>query len=374
MSLKEERELNPTSRDQVNRAKNAAQSKNFDYAITLLQAALKDEPLFLKGRQLLRAVEIQKFKAMSSFTRQMASMRMPAGLKLSTSKKTPQELLIQAEEILAQDPYNPKANGMIAEAGTALGYPDFKCFAFETLKDGKPEDKANLNLLAQAYMEANNFPKAVATFERILEIDPRDGDALSGLKNATAANASKSGGWESTGGDYRNVLKSKTEAEQLEQEAKVVKSADAIQEQIDLNFQKHQADPTNPNYSKAIAKLFEQRNDYASAIQWYAHAFEAGGRTDPSLEKTIGDLRLKTVEQELQALRTELAAQTDPELQAQSQAWRRGPAGLRSGGRSRCRAQEDPSWPRPRRGCPYAACPVAPARPGRRRRLCGARR
>jgi hypothetical protein len=49
MSLKEERELNPTSRDQVNRAKNAAQSKNFDYAITLLQAALKDEPLFSKA-------------------------------------------------------------------------------------------------------------------------------------------------------------------------------------------------------------------------------------------------------------------------------------------------------------------------------------
>jgi tetratricopeptide (TPR) repeat protein len=320
MSLKAERDLNPTSRNQVNRAKTAAQSKNYDYAITLLQATLKDEPLFLEGRRFLRAVEIQKYEATGSFARQMTSMKMTGGMmKFSSGKKTPEEQLIQAEEILAQDPYHLKANVMIAEAGVALGYLEFKCFAYETLAKGKPTDKAILNSLAEAYMEAKDAAKAEKTYERILEIDPRDGDALSGLKNASAANASKTGGWDTSEGDYRNVLKSKTEAEQLEQEAKVVKSADAIEEQIRINFEKHEAEPTNPVYSKAIAQLFLQKNDYGTAVQWYEHAFEAGGRIDSSLEKVIGDLRLKKVEQELQALRNDLAAQTEPELQAQAQ-------------------------------------------------------
>jgi tetratricopeptide (TPR) repeat protein len=321
MSLKAERDLNPTSRNQVNRAKTAAQAKNYDYAITLLQATLKDEPLFLEGRRFLRAVEIQKYKAMGSFTRQMASMRMTGGImKLSaTGKKTPQEQLIQAEEILTQDPYQLKANTMIGEAGLALGYPEFKCFAFETLSEGKPNDKTILNSLAEAYMEAKDAAKAEKTYERILELDPRDGDALSGLKNASAANASKVGKWD-TATDYREILKSKTEAEQLEQEGKVVKSADAIEEQIGVNFQRHQAEPTNPVHSKAIAQLFLQKNDYGSAVQWYEHAFEAGGRIDSSLEKTIGDLRLKKVEQELQELHAILAGQTEPEAQAQTQA------------------------------------------------------
>jgi tetratricopeptide (TPR) repeat protein len=173
MSLKSERDLNPTSRNQVNRAKTAAQSKNYDYAITLLQATLKDEPLFLDGRRFLRAVEIQKYKAMGSLARQMASMRMTGGaMKLSSAKKTPQEQFIQAEELLAQDPYNVKANTMIAEAGAALGYPEFKCFAFETLKDGKPTDKVILNSLAQAYMDAKEAAKAEKTYEMILDIDP----------------------------------------------------------------------------------------------------------------------------------------------------------------------------------------------------------
>ena len=320
MSLKVERDLNPTSRSQVERAKTAIQSKNFDYAIALLQAVLKDEPLFLKGRQLLRAVEIQKYKAMGSFTRQMTNMKLTGGMmKLSSGKKTPQEQLIQAEEVLTLDPYNLKANTLIGEAGVALGYPEFKTFAYETLSEGKPKDKAILNSLAKAYMEAKDPAKAEKTFEKILELDPRDGDALSGLKDASAAKASENWDKAKDSDDYREALKDKGQSEQLEQEAKVVKSSDAIQEQIEVNYKKHEAEPNNPSHSKAIGQLLVQRNDYGAAIPWFEHAFQAGGSTDSSLEKTIGDLRLKHTEQELQTLKAQLDEQTDPEIQKQLQ-------------------------------------------------------
>ena len=320
MSLKTERDLNPTSRSQYTRAKTAAQSKNFDYTIALMQAVLKEEPLFLEGRQFLRAVEIQKYKAMGAFARQMLNVKLTGAVMKLSSKSTPQEQMVQAEEILADDPYQAKANAMVGDAGMALGHPEFKCFAYETLVEGKPNDKASLTSLAQAYMEAKDFPKAINTYERIIELDPRDGEALSGLKNASAANASKAGNWESNPEDFRTKLKSQSEAEKLEQEAKVVKSADAIQDQIDRNFEKFQAEPTNPAFPKAIAQLCVQRNDLESAITYFQYAFEAGHKQDSSLEKTIGNLKLKKAEVELTALRNELAAQTDPELQAQAQA------------------------------------------------------
>jgi tetratricopeptide (TPR) repeat protein len=170
-----------------------------------------------------------------------------------------------------------------------------------------------------AYMKMKDAVKAEKTYERILEIDPRDGDALSGLKNASAAHASKSGGWE-TATDYRGVLKDVHGAVKLEQDAKVVKSADAIEEQIQVNFQKHQAEPNNPLYSKAIAQLFLQKNDFGNAVDWFESAYVAGNKIDSSLEKTIGDLRLRKAEQELQELRASLAGLTDPEQQAQQQA------------------------------------------------------
>lgn len=327
MSLKTERELNATLRSQVNRAKTAAQSKNYDYAVQLMLNVLKEEPLFLDGRRFLRAVEIEKYKAMGTFTRQMASIKMTGGImKLGTGKKSPQEQLIAAEEILVSDPYHVKANVMIGDAGTELGYPEFKCFAYETLISGKPTEKSFFHSLGQAYMEAKDPAKAVQTYERLLEIDPRDGDALSAMKNAQAAQShthwnkaeerAKSGDEKS----FRDALKSEEESGQLEQEAKVVKSADAIQEQIEINYQKHVADPANVNYPKTIARLSEQRNDFASAIQWYQHAYEIGKRTDSSLERVIGDLQLKLAETELRQLREQLAVETNPEQQAAIQA------------------------------------------------------
>jgi tetratricopeptide (TPR) repeat protein len=319
MSLKSERDLNPTLKGIVARAKAAEQSKNYDYAINLLQSALKEEPLYLDGRRLLRVVEIMKYNALSNFNKQMLSVKVgSAAMKLSSAgKKEPAEQLQMAEEVLALDPFQAKANTLVAEAGVKLGYPEFRCFAYETLAQGKPDDKVILNTLAATYMELRSFEKAIKTYERILQIDPRDGDALSGLKNAHAAESSKSGGWEKKDGTYRDALKDKGESVELEQQSKIVKSTEALDAQIQVNYQKWQEQPTNPVHSRAIAQLFQQKNELASAIEWYQEAFRAGGNVDTSLEKVIGDLRLKKGEQELRALMDTAEAQTDPEVKAQ---------------------------------------------------------
>jgi tetratricopeptide (TPR) repeat protein len=321
MSLKSERDLNQNSRNQYNRAKDAYGSKNYEYAISLIQSVLRDEALFLEGRRFLRAIEIQKYESLNAFSRQMQSMKVASSVvKLTTAaKKHPSEQLAIAEEVLALDPFNSKANTLVADAGKALGFPEFKAFAYETLAKGKPNDKLILNTLAETYMELKDAVKAEKTYERLLELDPRDGDALSGLKNASAAHASKVGNWD-TAKDYRDVLKDKLESEQLEMQSKVVKSGSALDEQIRLKSEKHQAEPANPAHPKAIAELYVQKNDYANAITWYQKAFELGGKVDSSLEKTIGDLRLRKVEKEMQELSQALAGETDPGQQAAAEA------------------------------------------------------
>jgi tetratricopeptide (TPR) repeat protein len=327
MSVKTYRDLNPTGRSQVDRAKTAAQSKNYDYAIALLQATLKDEPLYLEGRQLLRSVEIVKYKATGTLTRQMANMRTGTlAMKLS-SKKSPQEQLAAAEEILAIDPYNTKANTTVGETGMALGCPELKCFAYETLVASKEGAKAGdksvipfLRTLADSYMEAKVPDKAISTYEKILEIDPRDGDSLSGLKNAEAAKSHEKWNTAEKSGDFREALADAKEAETLEQKSKIVKSTDAIEDQIQANYAQWQADRTNPVYAKTIAALYLQRNEFANAIPWYQEAFEAGGQIDSSLEKTIGDLKIRAGETALHELKEQLSQEPDPEAQANLQA------------------------------------------------------
>jgi len=325
MSVKTYRELNPTARSQVDRAKTAIQSKNYDFGIMLLLSALKDEPIYLDGRRLLRAAEIQKYNTTGTLTRQMTSVRAGTlAMKLS-AKKSPQEQLAAAEEILQTDPYNQKANMAIGEAGAALGCPELKCFAYETLASSKGDDKSAvpfLRTLAEAYMEAHQADKAVSTLEKVLNLDPRDGDALSLLKNAQAAVSHQK--WEEAQktDDFRKALKDEKESEQLETQSKIVKSSESIEEQIQLHYQKWQEATTNQDkalHAKKIGQLYEQRNEFNHAIPWYQAAFEAGGSLDSSLERAIGDLRLRAAQSEIRALQDTLAQQTDPEVKAQYQ-------------------------------------------------------
>lgn len=310
MPLKTESELSAVQRDSYNRARSALTARNYDYTISLMQGLLKTEPLFLEGRRMLRAASIQKYKALSGFSKQMTSVKV-AGMvvKASAGKKQPNDALILAEEILAIDPYNGKGNEMIAEAANALSEPELGAMAYETIKEGNPKDKGNLLHLADLYMKMGDFPKAEKTYGQVLEIDPRDGDALHGMKSASAAHASRSGGWDSAT-DYRDIIKNKDEAKALEQANRVVKSDEAIDEQIAQLYEKVQSEPANLNPPKQIAQLCEQKEDFQSAIQWYEYTFEAGKRTDNSLEKKIDDLKMEVLDRQLAEARK--AAAADP--------------------------------------------------------------
>lgn len=310
MPLKTESELSAVQRDSFNRARSALNARNYDYTISLMQGLLKTEPLFLEGRRMLRAAAIQKYKALSGFSKQMTSVKV-AGMvvKASAGKKQPNDALILAEEILAVDPYNGKGNEMIAEAALALNEPELGAMAYETVKEGNPKDKGNLIRLADVYMKMGDFPKAEKTYGQVLEIDPRDGDALHGMKSASAAHASRSGGWDSAT-DYRDIIKNKDEAKALEQANRVVKSDEAIDEQIAQLYEKVQSEPSNLNPPKQIAQLCEQKEDFQSAIQWYEYTFDAGKRTDNSLEKKIDDLKMAVLDRQLSDARK--AATDDP--------------------------------------------------------------
>ena len=66
-----------------------------------------------------------------------------------------------------------------------------------------------------------------------------------------------------------------------------------IDEQIASLFARHEVNPGDGKISQAIAALWVQKGDYESAILWYEHAFESGGRVDSRLENIINDLKLR---------------------------------------------------------------------------------
>jgi Tfp pilus assembly protein PilF len=59
-------------------------------------------------------------------------------------KKNPIEALKTLEEALAMEPYNYKANTMMADIGVQMDIKEIAVLAYETLRDAKPEDTSIL--------------------------------------------------------------------------------------------------------------------------------------------------------------------------------------------------------------------------------------
>lgn len=306
--------LTPAQQDVLKRAKDAAEKQNHDYAIALLSGLLKEVPSHIDARRRLRANEIMKNKGTSAFAKSLNSVKIaPAHMKgKGALKKNPQEALNIAEEILQIDPYSAHGNSLLAEAATALGMGEIVILAHETLREAKPTDLDNLKKLGQAYAALGLSEKAQNTYQKVLDIRPSDGEALKGMKDAAANMASRKGGWEQST-DFRTSLKDAGEAAKLEQEAKAVKSEEAIDEQIHGLYAQWEQNNQNVDITKKIAALYEQKKDLDNALVWYQHADSIVGGADPTIEKTIFDLNLRKVDLQIAQIRrgAEAVAEAD---------------------------------------------------------------
>ncbi|MDR0532351.1 MAG: tetratricopeptide repeat protein [Verrucomicrobiales bacterium] len=294
------------------KAKEAGDRQNFDYAITLLRSIVSQTPGHLDSRRMLRANELLKFKASSIFSRKSAGLKVaPLQLKgKSVVKKSPQEAMEIAEDILAIDPTSNAGNELLAEAAEALELHDVAILAHETLRDANPKDLENLKTLGQIYLKINRLDQAQNVFQTALALSPNDGETLKMLKDSSAMQASQKGSWES-GKDFRASLKDEKESVSYEQASKIVKSAEAIDEQIAALYA--QFDQNNPSINVVIkiADLYERKDDLPTALQWFEYAYGLTNNSDPELDKRVYKLRTLLVEQGLVAKKAELAAATD---------------------------------------------------------------
>lgn len=317
MSPELAKDFSPEQRTLYAKAKEASDRNNHDYAITLLTQLVTDVPGHLEARRLLRANAILKFRGTSGLAKSMNSVKIqPAIMKgRNALKKNPLEALLAAEEALAIDPNSGQANQLLAEAADALDAPEISILAFETLRDAKPDDVSVMKQLGRAYIQSGQIDKAITTYQKAYELAPTDGEALKGLKDASAMQASSKGGWEQDG-DFRAQLKDADQAKQLEQQSRVVKSDEAIDAHLATLLPQYNENPQNLNIVKQIADLYERREDLASALTFFEWAFHLSNQADPELEKRIHRLRQRQQQERYKELEEQLARSTGAEKDA----------------------------------------------------------
>jgi tetratricopeptide (TPR) repeat protein len=314
MPITTDKELPDNARALWLKALSAVELRNFGYAISLIQAVLKDSPGFLDGRRMLRKAEVAHTKGKKSFLSGLST----AGLKgAGMVKKDPVAAMELAEKTLESDPYNRQANDLLKEAAKAAGFPEIAAFALETLVEGSPKDTKLLHELGEQYSAMGDADKAVTTYSKIVELNPADMVAIKRSKDAAANATMKQGGWEKAS-SYRDLIKDKDATLSLEQKGRTFKDVDTIDAQLAELYPQYEQQGTNVDLVRTITLLWEQKqaltekaDDMDQAVQWFSYLNDLLKGSDPAVARKLSDLELKRTDHSIKELEDWFAAGGD---------------------------------------------------------------
>ena len=282
----------------------ALERGNLGYSIDMLLAALEIEPRLIQARRFLRAAEIKKYKEGKPGPHIIATLtNLPSLLKVfSSSKKKPAEALKAAEKLMRADPLNLTFINALSQAALAADMPEAAIQTLEIAKEHYPTNTLLLQSLGNLYLQTNQTQEAKACFEEFYRLRPNDPKALKALKDASALDTMKKGGWNEAG-SFRDVMKDSKEAGLLEQESKAVKSDKDIDALINETRIKLQREPDNVNYRRALADLYARTEKFDDALQILNEAQAVSGRADPQVDRLIGSIRVRQFDAQIAQLR-----------------------------------------------------------------------
>jgi tetratricopeptide (TPR) repeat protein len=293
------------------KALTAVQASNLDYAITLLQAVLKDNPGFLEGRKLLRKCELQLSggtkKKGGLFGIQTGGMGV---MKLQGSaKKDPAGTIPLIEKELEKDPLNDQANDLLFDVFHKLELFESAAFALETVRSGNPENAKLLHKLAKFYLEREQPQLAAEVYNDIIKHHPTDGVAIKGSKDAAARASMLKQKWDENA-DMRSLMRDAGQNEELEKASRTGLTREQLEQRRDQVIEKYNADPNHLATVKDLAGIYEQLEDWHNAETFYswAHSLSAG---DVALAAKASVMKDRAIESDLKQLEVDLAADPD---------------------------------------------------------------
>src|SRR5205814_2694256 len=282
MPIKSEKELSEALRSHWLKAVAAIELRNFDYAISLLQGILRQEPEFLTSRQLLRRAEVTNQKAAKKALFNVSTAALSIMKVQRELKKDPKRAVEMVEKILEDEPYNRQANLILKQAAVAAGWPEIGAFALQTVLEEKPGDTKILHELGRLFQELGESDQAVEVYNKLSEIDPTDAEALRLGKDAAARASMKTGGW-TQAESYRDLIKDKEAAVSLEQQSRMALTGESLDQQIEETYARHQVEPQSVDLARRLGVLYEQKEDTENAMAWYQYAADLTSGSDPSL-------------------------------------------------------------------------------------------
>ena len=312
--------LPPQLREQFDKAKQAFDCDNLDYAVTLLENVLKNAPSCYEAREVLRATQVKRYAGKRGFfkkvlgTASSSSSLAKAQIALRTH---PEEALAACESILSNNPNSITAHKTLAQAAVACGFPQTAVLSLEIAHRNLSSDKEIALKLSEALLLAGNTPRAEDILKELAAQNPRDPEILQALKDASAKRSLGEGGYEKLAegsGTFRDVIKDKTEAAQLEEQEKTTKSKESLQRLAAEYREKLAQNPNNLSLLRQLAEIYREAGNREQSLPLFEQLAASKQGADPEIHQILVELKLAQFDAEADQLDP-----ADPNYQAKRQ-------------------------------------------------------
>lgn len=308
----------------LEKASQATERGNYDYAIDLYHQLLMVQPKALKARQLLREVEVRKYQeiGLGGGTKALAYAKgLPCLLKLAVHNVTKnyEKSMIDAESFLRGDPSNAFMLRALGNAAWNAEQIETAIWIFEDLREkekhleGSKAGISTLRSLGALYHQANRIRDALDCYEDICRVKPDDREAHKALRDLAALNTMKEGNWEDTS-SYRDKIKDTDEAKKLEEEQQIIRTDDDVLRAIERVTADVEKEPNNKKFVIQLGDLNTRAKDFEGAMQAYRRA----KKIDPAdivIDEKMGDVKMAEMSLGIEKLQEQLTANpADAEL------------------------------------------------------------
>ena len=283
----------------IKKAEEAYRPRNYDFAIELYRQLIDLDPDLGEARGGLRQALRKRFESKKGGRLLRAvSGALPLSRAKAMRKLGKHDACAKAlEDYLKGSPLDVEANlllGMSLEDGEHFRSARA---VYEFVAEIAPKNPEGLKRAGAMMYRTGDHEKALEYYERALEADPRDQEALKARKNLAAETALSR---RDVGGarHSRDLIKDKDQARGLERAQRMHLSEDELRVELERLEAAYAETPSDPDAMLAVAEVHERLRDYEAAVDLVRRALQY--RKDSfELLARAGDLEAKVYKRKI---------------------------------------------------------------------------